>query len=162
MKRTLEHTSWLIIFHRDFNLSANFFHILSAVSCSGPDYRHRVNMGGCTMITCLVFVLTIATSAASQGGFNTYSDKLNHSGAETGIIIFLEKYINTIAADAPPPSLKRKCRHFDEIWITGCTGSCHFDNFQCSQWWKFHQNEDISVSVLRRQHISGQGIHCAG
>ena len=45
-------------------------------------------------------------------------------------------------------SLKRKCRHFDEILITGCTGSCHFDNFQCSQWWKFHQNEDISVSVI--------------
>ena len=45
-------------------------------------------------------------------------------------------------------SLKRKCRHFDEIFITGCTGSCHFDNFQCSQWWKFHQNEDISVSVV--------------
>ena len=45
-------------------------------------------------------------------------------------------------------TLKRKCRHFDEIFITGCTGSCHFDNFQCSQWWKFHQNEDISVSVI--------------
>ena len=48
-------------------------------------------------------------------------------------------------------SLKRKCRHFDEILITGCTGSCHFDNFQCSQWWKFHQNEDISVSVMKSQ-----------
>ena len=23
--------------------------------------------------------------------------------------------------------------HFDKIFITGCTGSCHFDNFQCSQ-----------------------------
>ena len=34
------------------------------------------------------------------------------------------------------------------IFITGCTGSCHFDNFQCSQWWKFHQNEDIAVSVI--------------
>ena len=45
-------------------------------------------------------------------------------------------------------SLKQKCRHFDEILITGCTRSCHFDNFQRSQWWKFHQNEDISVSVL--------------
>ena len=44
-------------------------------------------------------------------------------------------------------TLKRKCRHFDEILIIGCTGSCHFDNFQCSQWWKFHQNEDISASV---------------
>ena len=46
---------------------------------------------------------------------------------------------------------KRKC-HFDEILITGCTGSCHFDNFQCSQWWQFHQNENISASVLPFLH----------
>ena len=46
-----------------------------------------------------------------------------------------------------PHPLKQKCRHFDEIFITGCTGSCHFDNFHCSQWWTFHQNEDFSVSV---------------
>ena len=26
-------------------------------------------------------------------------------------------------------ALKRKCRHFDEILITGWTGSCQFDNF---------------------------------
>ena len=45
-------------------------------------------------------------------------------------------------------SLKRKCRHFDEILITGCTGSCQNDNFQCSQWLKFRQNDDIFVSVL--------------
>ena len=44
-------------------------------------------------------------------------------------------------------SLKRKCR-FDEIFITGCTESCHNDNFQCSQWWKFHQNDNISISVF--------------
>ena len=42
---------------------------------------------------------------------------------------------------------KRKSRHVDEMFITGYTGSCHFDNFQCSHWLKFHQNEDISVSV---------------
>ena len=36
-----------------------------------------------------------------------------------------------------------KC-HFNEIFISGCTGSCHFDNFQCSQWWKFCEN-DISI-----------------
>ena len=45
-------------------------------------------------------------------------------------------------------SLKRKCHHFDESFITGCTESCHFDNFRCSQWWRFHQNEDIFVSVM--------------
>ena len=44
-------------------------------------------------------------------------------------------------------ALKRKCRPFDKILIIGCTGSCYFDNFQCSQWWKFHQNDNISVSV---------------
>ena len=46
-----------------------------------------------------------------------------------------------------PWTLKRKCRHFDEIFVTGGTEICHFDNFRCSQWWKFHQNDDISVSV---------------
>ena len=44
--------------------------------------------------------------------------------------------------------LKRKCHHFDEIFITACIGSCQNDNFQCSQWWKYHQNDDIFVSVL--------------
>ena len=42
--------------------------------------------------------------------------------------------------------LKWKCFHFDEIFITGYTESCQNDNFQCSQWWKFHQNENISIS----------------
>ena len=45
------------------------------------------------------------------------------------------------------PALKRKCLHFDEIFIIGCTESCQNDNFQCSQWWKFRQNDDIFVSV---------------
>ena len=44
-------------------------------------------------------------------------------------------------------SLKQKCLHFDEILITGCTGSCQNDNFQCTQRWKFRQNDDIFVSV---------------
>ena len=37
--------------------------------------------------------------------------------------------------------------HFDEILITGCTGSCHLDNFLCRQLWKFYKNYIISVSV---------------
>ena len=49
-------------------------------------------------------------------------------------------------------ALKRKSNHFDEIFIAGCTGSCHFDNFQCSQWWKFCQNDKIFVSVSVRTH----------
>ena len=41
-------------------------------------------------------------------------------------------------------ALKWKC--FDNIFITSCPGRCQFYNFQCSQWWKFHQN-NISISV---------------
>ena len=52
-----------------------------------------------------------------------------------------------------PLPLKQKCRHFDEILITGCTESCHFDNFQCSQWLKFRQNDDIFVSVTAKYDI---------
>ena len=33
-----------------------------------------------------------------------------------------------------------------KLFITDCTESWHFDNFQCSQLWKFHQNA-ISTSV---------------
>ena len=39
------------------------------------------------------------------------------------------------------------CSHFDEIFINGCPGSCQNDNFQCSQWWKFRQNDIISVAL---------------
>ena len=56
-------------------------------------------------------------------------------------------------------TLTRKC-HLYEIFITGCTGSCHFDNFQCSQWWKFHQNDNSSISVCTL-HCSSYTLHCA-
>ena len=48
----------------------------------------------------------------------------------------------------PSYSLTQKCGHFDDIFIAGCSASCHFDNFWCHQWWKFHRNDNISVSVL--------------
>ena len=41
------------------------------------------------------------------------------------------------------PSLKWKYGHFGEIFVTGYSGSCHFDNFR--QWRKFHQNDSIIV-----------------
>ena len=44
-------------------------------------------------------------------------------------------------------SLQRTFCHFDEIVITGCTGSCENDNFECNQWWNFHQNDDKSILV---------------
>ena len=56
-------------------------------------------------------------------------------------------------------TLKRQCRHFDEIFITGCTESCQNDNFLCSQWWKFHQNDNISVSMnMPRCRISDVSV----
>ena len=35
---------------------------------------------------------------------------------------------------------------FYHIFFTGCSGSCHSDNFRCGQWKMIHQN-NISVSV---------------
>ena len=55
--------------------------------------------------------------------------------------------LSTETSLCTPQTLKRKSLHFDEIFITGCTGSCQNDNFQCSQWLKLRQNDDIFVSV---------------
>ena len=52
---------------------------------------------------------------------------------------------NRLSPNCITCTLKRKSHHFDEIFIAGCTGSCHFDSFQ---WWKLSQNDDISVSVI--------------
>ena len=42
-------------------------------------------------------------------------------------------------------SWKRTC-YLGDFFVTGCTESCHFDQFWCSQWRFFFQNY-ISVSV---------------
>ena len=44
---------------------------------------------------------------------------------------------------------RHKC-NLDEIFVISCTESCQNDNFQCSQWRQFHQN-DISVSMYMRR-----------
>ena len=53
----------------------------------------------------------------------------------------------TIKIKTTTATLKLKCRHIDDILIIVCTASCHFQNFHCSQWLKFHQNVNIFVSV---------------
>ena len=45
-------------------------------------------------------------------------------------------------------TLKQKCLHFDEIFITDCTERCQNDNVQCSQRWKFPQNDDIACFLI--------------
>ena len=42
-------------------------------------------------------------------------------------------------------SLKRECRRFDEVFVTGCTGACPNVNFQCGRRWEFHRNGVVSV-----------------
>ena len=32
-------------------------------------------------------------------------------------------------------------------------GSCHFDNFSCYLWLKFHQQEFISISVIHAKSV---------
>ena len=48
-------------------------------------------------------------------------------------------------------SLKQKCCHFDEIFITTSTQRCQIGNLQCNQCCKFDQN-DISVSTFTGHH----------
>ena len=52
----------------------------------------------------------------------------------------------------PSQTLKWKWHHIEEIFITGCTGSCHFDNFPVqpvvkisSIWWHFHFSQCASM-----------------
>ena len=60
-------------------------------------------------------------------------------------------------------SMKRSCCHFDKIFIIGCTESCQNDNFESSRWRKFHQNDNIPVSVTTRCNYHGHShsIHYA-
>ena len=45
-----------------------------------------------------------------------------------------------------------KMTFLKNFFITGCT---EIDNFQCRQWWKFYQNDNISVSAQQHhEHIS--------
>ena len=69
--------------------------------------------------------------------YNIYNTTLIYSSKGKTIVFPIQK-------------LKQKFGHFDKISIIGCTGSCHFDNFHCSQWWEFHQNEDISASAKKK------------
>ena len=58
--------------------------------------------------------------------------------------------------------LKRKCGHFDEIFITGCTGNCQNDNFKCSQWWrKFRQNEKEILITGCTGNCQNNNIQCS-
>ena len=43
------------------------------------------------------------------------------------------------------PCLCVSVTHWSRIWHLGI---CENDNFQCKQWWTFHQNDSISVSVV--------------
>ena len=82
----------------------------------------------------------LSKTCQQQNAPNTCRDYVFHP-------IYLEKAGALDCSIFFRETLKQKCRHFDEIFITGCTESCQNDNFRCSQWLKFHQNDNISVSV---------------
>ena len=68
-------------------------------------------------------------------GFLSYSVPLRHVCMAFGpMLAYSGSYL---CCESVVWSLKWKW-HFDEIFITNCAESCRNDNFQCSQWWKFH------------------------
>ena len=62
---------------------------------------------------------------------------------------------------------KRKRRHCDEITITGCIGSYHFDNLQCGQRRKSKKlsllcMSDMETRSRRSPHVSARRWGCYG
>ena len=60
------------------------------------------------------------------------------------INVNLGKYKNVISLN----SVKRKCHHFDEICIIGCTESCLSGNFQL-KWQHFHSSIAVQLNHSR-------------
>ena len=58
-------------------------------------------------------------------------------------------------------SLKQKY-YFEDFFIIGCTGSCHPDNFQCSQWWRCHHNENVYILGMNMVIGIDHDTVCAG
>ena len=73
--------------------------------------------------------------------------RLRVASMETGSTNYLSTHMFLKSNFAWQWSLKWKC-HFDEIFLTGCTESCHYDNLWCCQCWKCHPNNNICVSVV--------------
>ena len=70
----------------------------------------------------------------APSGQDTWSRRGVFTQQPHGISYKLQLWCNTLLF-----SLKRISCYIDGIVITGCTGSCHDDNFGCSQWWQFRQ-----------------------
>ena len=101
---------------------------------------------------CCDATLSPEPAAPDDGGFvpyvasfgrnaNTYAT-VNFTSVDIKSII-----INHLRSKANYCALKRRCRHFDDIFVKSCTESFQNDNLQCSHWRKCHQNDNISVSL---------------
>ena len=107
-------------------------------SCWASDYNGKpVSTLGAPRIHRTSYVILVTADALVPN---------RHQAINNHCVDFYRDYGAIWMALRNTHTLKLECLHFDEIFITGCTGSCQNDNFQCSQWWKFRQN-DIFVSV---------------
>ena len=43
--------------------------------------------------------------------------------------------------------------HYDEIFTTGCNGSCQSDNVRCSQWWKLGLSPSIYQNGFKKTEL---------
>ena len=79
--------------------------------------------------------------------FNSLNNSIIISHVRFVIFEFMSLYASIHTTWPACTPLKRKYRPFEEIFSTGCIESCHFDNLRSSQQWKFHSNDNISISV---------------
>ena len=90
-------------------------------------------------------------SVESQRSFNIES----HTMRTLFAVTYLRRWGGTVVQCSSDKILhwtihitETKMSSFWRNFIIGCTESCHFDNFQCSQWWKFRQMKTFPFQCM--------------
>ena len=92
----------------------------------------------CRPCSSYIFILDLTHGSNGLGKGNYKTRRKTFKCYDLGRLIFDSSYStvhwSTVLHDNAKTEtvLKRRCCHFDEIFFTSCTESCHFDNFQCS------------------------------
>ena len=118
--------------------------VLCKFSVARECFSFAINILAITLRLVLISAVHLLTGVWMHMFVNCSCWRMACRSLGTNTFTHLNQHENLYKCDKLHTSFtpKQKC-HFEEIFVTGCTGSCHFDNLRCSQWWRFRQN-DIS------------------
>ena len=101
------------------------------------------------------------TAAIADTWLHSHFSLLGHSQCGEAMSFLLSQVAYWNFCTSHPCLVSTHCYHFDEIFTTSYTGNYHFENSQCSQWWKFRQYySDVTMSVMASQ-ITGKSTICS-